>query len=61
MNMLTRTHCFGCPAEIWCACRGRQTRFCPIHTPTRYGELFRPCYLGVLAAASGLQTEQVAV
>lgn len=59
--MLNRNRCFGCPAEIWCTCTGRGMKFCPIHTPSRYGELCRSCYMGVLSAASGLETIQVAV
>lgn len=59
MKALTRTRCFGCPAEIWCVCKGLLTRFCPMHTPARYGELCRSCYLGVLACVSGLETAPV--
>lgn len=56
MKALNRNHCFGCGDDIWCGCRGKTTRFCPIHTPVLYGELCRPCYMGVLSAASGLET-----
>ncbi len=54
MTLFDRTRCFGCDESIWCTCQGPKARFCPIHTPTRYGELCRPCYLGVLAEAAGL-------
>lgn len=53
MTFPHRPACFGCGDQIFCGCK-KGNRFCPIHTPERYGELCRVCYCGLLAAVAGL-------
>lgn len=50
--MFSRPKCFGCTDHIVCLCGLK--KFCPIHTPFRYGELCFGCYLGFLGFAAGL-------
>jgi len=52
--MFGRQECFGCKKEIHCKCMRGGAKYCPIHTPSRYGELCSACYMGVLATAGGL-------
>lgn len=52
--LIKRNHCFACRTDIRCNCRLIMSSFCPIHTPSRYGELCFPCYLGFLGEEAGL-------
>jgi len=47
-----KQECYGCPTAIHCICKIQ--RYCPVHTPSRWGQMRFTCYVGMLAAVAGI-------